>query len=452
MTRAALLAALCAASCSNSAELTLDIRKPADTSFAAVTQLNLVATRQNVVLAQASFDADASYVSLASVSHGSSTVITLDGVSSLGDVVARGRTCPIVFAGEATAALYFRPTNTFSPTINAPFAQRSRPIAVALDSGNVLIAGGSDTGGAVIASAEMFAPGLATFSAAAAAPLKPRARAEAVAIGSIGVLITGGVDESGARVADAEWYSQSLGQFSAITSARLDARVGHRLVALPNDEAIVIGGEDGAPLATTVTLVFQSDGSYQVSEGPMLAEARSDHAAVLAASRVLVFGGTGAAGTAIDSIEAIDPTATATATPPAAIAHLTIARTGATASQLPDGSILLVGGKGMDGKPLDSAELFDPVSRTTTVFTMDSPRRGHTATVLASGRVLVAGGTDQADTPLAKVELFDPDSGFVTERSLRTPRSDHVAVPLCDGTVLLTGGAAGAELYSPSAR
>jgi hypothetical protein len=129
-----------------------------------------------------------------------------------------------------------------------------------------------------------------------------------------------------------------------------------------------------------------------------------------------------------------------------------------TASVLPDGSILLVGGIGPAGAPLADAELFNPITRSTEKKPLAVARHAHSATVLADGRVLIAGGSkDEApsseqEVPSPDVELFVPRYDFVNERPLGTARADHLAVPLCDETVLLMGGGDGAEVYTGAPR
>jgi N-acetylneuraminic acid mutarotase len=82
-----------------------------------------------------------------------------------------------------------------------------------------------------------------------------------------------------------------------------------------------------------------------------------------------------------------------------------------TATLLPDGKVLVVGGYTGDNGPLASTELYDPGSGTwTAAGNMDEARAGHTATLLPDGRVLMAGG-GWNESPLASAELFDPGSG-----------------------------------------
>ena len=72
--------------------------------------------------------------------------------------------------------------------------------------------------------------------------------------------------------------------------------------------------------------------------------------------------------------------------------HLNIPLWGHTATLLPDGKVLVVGGIGRSGY-LVSSELYDP-STGTWSFTSNpnTPRISYTATLLADGKVLIVGG------------------------------------------------------------
>jgi hypothetical protein len=448
------------AGCGPSPELSLTIRLPADRhALAAVTRLDLIATRDERVLAQASFAGDASYVSLSGVAHGARTVLTLDGVNASGDVVGQGRTCPVDFQRSGTSApLYFAPTNFFAPTVGAPIAARTDPVVVPLSDGTVLLAGGADPGSP---GAELFAPGSATFAAAAQMALAmPRQRAEAVAVPNVGTLVVGGLDPGGQPIAQAELFDDLLRQFSSLPDdQRLDARVGHRAVLLADGHTVLVSGGQSptaGALASTVFVKVQRGGVVPISAGPLLTTARSYHAAVVAIGVPVMIGGYAADRTPLASIEALQPADTNQPAAFVPIASLRFPRAEATASLLADGSILIVGGVGdATGTPRSDAELYNPITRTTTVFDLAVARRGHTATLLSDGRILVAGGMgrDPAGNPVAlsSVELFAAGVGFVSERPLAAPRANHAAVSLCDGTVLVVGGSASAELYTPPA-
>jgi hypothetical protein len=78
-------------------------------------------------------------------------------------------------------------------------------------------------------------------------------------------------------------------------------------------------------------------------------------------------------------------------------------------------------------------------------------------TSLPDGRVLIAGGRDAdgepvADAHIVRTDTFGGGIDIVSTDRLSVPRAGHQATLLCDGTVLLVGGTAGpsvAERYNP---
>jgi hypothetical protein len=139
-----------------------------------------------------------------------------------------------------------------------------------------------------------------------------------------------------------------------------------------------------------------------------------------------------------------------------------VARGFHTATLLPSGIVLLAGGDSFDaeGRPLASAELYDPGTGTVSATgSMTAARKYHSATLLPNGMVLIAGGEDSSRDPLASAELYDPGTGaFSATGSMTVAREYHTATLLTDGMVLVAGGRdsspfalASAELYNPGA-
>jgi hypothetical protein len=120
---------------------------------------------------------------------------------------------------------------------------------------------------------------------------------------------------------------------------------------------------------------------------------------------------------------------------------LQTARAGHTATALSDGSVLVVGGGG-----LQTSEIFDPGSGNFrfTAGPLKVPRYFHTATRLMNGMVLIAAGSAGALNlgALSSAELFDPASGsfLPLAGSLRRERLFHTASLLQTGEVMLVGG------------
>lgn len=126
------------------------------------------------------------------------------------------------------------------------------------------------------------------------------------------------------------------------------------------------------------------------------------------------------------------------------------------AAMLPDGRVLLTGGK--NAGTVSSTEIYDPVRNTvTSAGSLTTGRWRHTATLLRDGRVLVAGGATTGDVPVASVEIYDPSTGLWSAGPpLATARQLHRATVLPDGRVLVSGGLGGsgvalmsAELFDP---
>jgi len=160
-----------------------------------------------------------------------------------------------------------------------------------------------------------------------------------------------------------------------------------------------------------------------------------------------------------------EPTPTATRGPmwTATGAMVETPRYGESTTLLPNGDVLVAGGKsdfGEHGVARATAELFDPAAGSWILTgSMHVARWQHVAVLLPTGQVLVAGGFATADSSprsLKSAELFDSATGTWTETgSMTSARTDATATLLPDGKVLVTGGGyangpeRSAEIYDP---
>ena len=131
-------------------------------------------------------------------------------------------------------------------------------------------------------------------------------------------------------------------------------------------------------------------------------------------------------------------------------APISVGRNGHTATLLPDGRVLVVGGESViTREQMASVELFEPASETWTAGPdLPEPRSNHVAVRLGDGRVLVAGGgkstpigTPRGEEVKASAILFDPAADtWVATGSMLQARSHFAAARLPSGKVLVVGG------------
>jgi len=124
-------------------------------------------------------------------------------------------------------------------------------------------------------------------------------------------------------------------------------------------------------------------------------------------------------------------------------ASLIYARSGHSATVLPNGSVFIFGGIGPDGRLVETAELINPASGSVEALNVPglTARADHTATLLTDGQVLIAGGEDAELHALSNAQLWNPMAGSMpSESSLQIARYAHEAQLLAGGEGLVWGG------------
>lgn len=349
------------------------------------------------------------------------------------------------------ADFYFPQSGEFSPTVGNLGVPRENHVAISLDNGKVLIAGGHNN--RYLRSAELFDPATGLFSQNLQTVLDEetgiyetsegnmkiaRSGAGAVRLLNGKVFIVGGYN--GNYLSSAEIYDPSTGEFVLLTTFMNDSRHNPNVILLSDGRVLISGGYNGQFLSSVevfdpITLRFYGS--------PDMNYAREGHSTTLLDDgTVLIVGGCANAESDriicdnyIDVVEILDPEAGYSE-----LEGLNSPRAGHTASLLPDGRVLIAGGVNGGGF-LASAEIYDPEdNRFHPIANMGIPRYEHTATNLGDGKILMAGGKSVSASDSA--EIFDSASNTFAAVSnlMSAPRFRHTANILKDGRILLVGG------------
>jgi hypothetical protein len=234
-------------------------------------------------------------------------------------------------------------------------------------------------------------------------------------------------------------YEPAFGTFQRVGSLAA-GREGHTAVRLRDGRILVSGGESALP-TLTAEIVDPRSGAATPTGAPRVQ--RTMHAAVrLADGRVLVTGGqTAGEGAPLGisrSAEIWDP---ATGQFRLLGATLVAPRAGHTATLMPDGRVLVVGGFST-GRGYEFAEVFDPTTETfAVVASVENRERGlHVAVQRPDGSVLILGGESATAEPLAGVYHFRTDLTSERVADLLEARTLTSAIGTRDGEVLMFGG------------
>ncbi|MBK9442206.1 MAG: hypothetical protein IPN53_13235 [Comamonadaceae bacterium] len=314
-----------------------------------------------------------------------------------------------------------------------------------LPNGKVLVVGGIN-GSGVLDSPEVFDPATGLWSSAGSMSILRQGHT-ATLLPNGKVLVMGGKDGAGLYLSSFQLYDPATNAWSAAISSTIAARWNHTATLLPSGKVLVVGGyavRAGVISYLTSTALYDPVANTWSSVGLVgsLNTGRETHTAtVLPNGKVLVAGGKGSSGS-LASAEAFDP---ATNVWSLIAGSLTQARYSHTATLLPNGKVLFVSGAASASVTRNSAELYDPASGWSSAGTLTA-RHSHSATLLPSGKVLIVGGSDPA--AMNSAQLYDPD-GWSSAGTLAAARYAHTATLLSSGQVLAAGGY-GAATYLAS--
>ena len=256
-----------------------------------------------------------------------------------------------------------------------------------------------------------------------------------------------------------------------VTGRMTEPRYDHSLTLLRDGRVLAAGGRTQAPAPL---VIFNTAEIYDpVTEQWTPTGSMNDHrfqhtATLLSDGRVLVAGGFGGtpvgsganAQPVVDTAEIYDPaTGQWTRT-----GNLNVRRALHTAERLPDGRVLVAGGRTCDQPPpatcnfqfvTNTAEVYDPATgRWTLTGSMSAPRHTTASVVLPDGRVLVPAGFQGTGAPSNGGDVYNPATGTWGPISpLNVARSRQGAMLLPDGRVMVALGFPATqttEIYNPA--
>jgi hypothetical protein len=233
----------------------------------------------------------------------------------------------------------------------------------------------------------------------------------------------------------------------------------HTATLIANNRVLIAGGYCDGVLKTSTSGVHQpytalsiwNDQTGRWEAAPSLFEARVYHTAIALADGSVMFVGGLADQPSPNGVEPVlGSVELFTGNQVEKLAPLAVPRARHTATFMPDGTVLVIGGTDAAGKALSSVEMWSPATRTWRQGpALRIPRYRHSATYLDDGRVLVAGGAGPDGLDTASVEILDINrSAWSPGSPLLLPLRRHSALALGNGDVLVTGVNFDGE-YSP---
>lgn len=192
-----------------------------------------------------------------------------------------------------SAELYDPATNTWAPAADMSVA-RYKHTAIVLENGKVLVVGGANTDGGILASTELYDPATNTWTPAGPLPGGARGSLAATKLGDGRVLVVGGCRPCNNTFViardSADIYDPATNAWSPAAPMR-DERWFATATLLENGRVVVVGGLDSDRVTLWSSEVYDPATNAWV-RGPALEQPRYGHSATLISNGVvLVTGG-----------------------------------------------------------------------------------------------------------------------------------------------------------------
>jgi hypothetical protein len=438
---------------------------------------------------------DSSHVSSAPVSMGkfsyklslkplaSPGPIIVEALDSMGNVIARGITPSLpVQAVDAQVAVWVGRVGRVQPaaaqlvvpvqvkdaqgnvTVRNDPSPRSELAAVNVPGLGVVFAGGRDSDGNALVKSAVY--DIYTHDVIATADMS-KARAGAAMAPAAGdkAAVFGGASSAGAGTFGAPDGTIDLfdptvgvGVWAALPEDAFAARSLANGTLMLSGSTLISGGADGNGTPLGSAAVVNPDGAVRLTAlASAMAAPRLGHAVAPAkfpdGDGAILFGGL-AAGTSGPVAERLVGQSFS-GYDLGAVDN----RVHATATLMPSGDVLVLGGTTADGVQASGLVITPglmPPTVTPLANALSLPRDGHTAT-LTGNELVVCGGVDGTGAAIKSCDILDAKTYGVTRTvPLATARTGHVAAKLDTGVVLLAGGLgpdgkplASIELYTP---
>lgn len=291
------------------------------------------------------------------------------------------------------------------------------------------------------------------------------------------VLITGGTPDGtlGSALGTGTIYDPNTGVFSDGTGNAANATFSLKIarafhtatlfkLSASNYKVLLVGGNAGETSYEVVSIPPAGSAATSANDSTT-ANTRCGHTATLVPGKseptathaeVFVEGGTDCSTLTLGTSKSqnttelwTDGNAATAAQKPTTTEHVF-----ATATVLPDNSLMIAGGGSAHAAATNKVQIygapFDANATPNAEFTMQAARTSHTATLLQNGKVMLVGGAPTATTVANTTEIYTPSGSehsgtngtFASTNlpSLTTARADQAAVLLQNGMVLVLGG------------